>query len=426
MADVLVVGGGLAGVRSCEQLRAVGFEGRITLMGSEDVAPYDRPPLSKQPGADVDLRSAMGLDVFALADEVRLGTPARSLVALRDGRWAVESDEGLIPGDAVIVATGAEPVMPRQWREAGVRTMRTRADSHHFWDPVDPASRLLIIGGGWIGCELAATAAARAGSVHLVEAGPHVLAELPHPAARWVEDLLTGMGVSLHLGGVVEDVRQDGVDVVAALGRGDDAIVLRGDIAVAGLGVRPSTGWLAGSGVRLTPGGAVATDPWGRASQPGVFAVGDAASRYSEVLGRRLSSGHWTEAMKAPVVVAAAVREWLAADLSWWGRTPAAKGWEGIAYVFSDLGDARLLVLGDAAGRHPPDGQEVTHVWREDRGWTCFTLSGGRLLGLASTRPRDIVVARRAMSSDPRGAPLVNPEALADASAAPAAMFLRP
>ena len=143
MARVLVVGAGLAGARICQELRRTGFTGWIGLLGAEREAPYDRPPLTKEPHAEVDLRVAMGLDVWALADVVRLGCTAHALT--EDGgslrvRFSSASDLGA-PGstgaeeelvaDAVVVATGALPIVPSGWRQPGVHVLHTRPDADH-------------------------------------------------------------------------------------------------------------------------------------------------------------------------------------------------------------------------------------------------------------------------------------------------------
>ena len=423
MADVVVVGAGLAGARTCALLRAAGVAGRIVLLGAEAEPPYDRPPLSKDPDAEVDLRPAMGVDVWAHADEVRLGVRADRLVVQpgTGGRLGVECADGSrVEARAVVVATGARPVRPEGWDLAGVHVLHTRSEAAQFWSGVRPGTRLVVAGGGWIGCEAAATAAARGGQVDLFEAAATLLEgrvppEVSERVARW----LTGVGVRLHLGSPVR-----GIDPVGG------ALAVSGtpaDLVLVALGVRPETDWVAGSGVERGEGGAVLVDPWGRSSVPGVFAVGDAAQRWSPRRGTHLPGGHWTEALNAPEALAPAIVQWLDAGLgsSGWRDAPRLPAADPIPYVFSDVGARRLLVLGA-----PAVGQVI---WREsagiaapeDEAWSAFTLDpDGRLLGMCTSgRPRDLTVARRAMQAHPTGTPRTDPRALADPHAAPAAMF---
>ncbi len=430
MADVLVVGAGLAGARTCDLLRGAGLTGRLVLIGAEAEPPYDRPPLTKDPGVEVDLRSAMGLDVWAAADEVRLGVRAERLT-VRPGEPAglvvACSDGTELAAGAVVVATGANPVVPAGWQIPGTHVLHTRSGAGSLWADVRPGGRLAIVGGGWIGCEAAATAAGRGAHVDVFEAAGQLLAgRVPPEVARRIATWLADAGVEVHvatpIGGIAT---RDGAVAVAGL---------TADVALVALGVRPATGWLAGSGVGLTDSGAVRVDPWGRSTVPGVFAVGDAADRWSPRYAAHLPGGHWTEALNAPEAVAPVVADW-AADGAGdraagddpspraWTATPSHPAPDRIPYVFSDIGGRRLLVLGA-----PAAGRRV--VWRESAGdapeeWSAFTLDASeRLVGMCTAgRPRDLVAARRAMTDHPRGTPRVDPGALADPTALPRAMF---
>ncbi len=421
MADVVVVGAGLAGARTCTLLRAAGVAGRIVLLGAEAEPPYDRPPLTKDPDAEVDLRPAMGVDVWAHADEVRLGVRAEGLVGSAGSRLSVRrSDGAVIDARAVVVATGASPVPPAGWDRAGVHVLHTRAEAGKFWAGVGPGVRLAVVGGGWIGCEAAATAASRGARVALLEASGTVLAgRVPAEVSERVAAWLVGAGVQIHLERPVSDIEdRGGALVVSGMGV---------DLVLAALGVRPSTGWLDGSGVRRAADGAVLVDPWGRSSLAGVFSVGDAAQRWSPRFGMHLSGGHWTDALNGPETVASAVGQWVGGEFAAesWGRSLSVPAADPIPYVFSDIGARRLLVLGA-----PAQGQVI---WREADGvrvpgaeaWSAFSLDeSGRLLGMCTSgRPRDLAAARRAMLGHPTGTPRSDPGALADPDATPASMF---
>ena len=201
----------------------------------------------------------------------------------------------------------------------------------------------------------------------------------------------------------------------------------RADLVLVALGVRPATVWLAESGVEQAPRGAVLVDPWGRSSAPGVFAVGDAADRWSPRYGTHLPGGHWTEALNAPETVAPAVAQWAGAGLgsAWWADPPPSlPAADPIPYVFSDIAARRLLVLG-APGEGRVVWREATPAAEDPDAWSAFTLDASdRLLGLCTSgRPRDLAVARRAMLAHPTGTPRTDPAALADPRATPAAMF---
>jgi NADPH-dependent 2,4-dienoyl-CoA reductase/sulfur reductase-like enzyme len=412
VAHVLVVGAGLAGARVCTLLRAAGFGGRITLVGAEDEPPYDRPPLTKDPDATVDLRAAMGIDVWAAADEVLLATRAAALlpgpddlrvrlVPAVDGPAAVRAD-GVGPdvaADAVVVATGAEPVQPVAWAGPGVHTLHTRADAAVLWPMVGPGTRLVVVGGGWVGCEAAATAAARGARVTLLEAADRLLAgRVPAVVGEWVAEHLAAAGVLVRTRAPVEHVEAAlGVPGSVPTVRVDRAVVPADQVLVA-LGVRPATGWLGGSGVLRDETAAVVVDPWGRASRAGVLAVGDAATRWSPRARRHLPGGHWTAAMQDPEALVPALLAWLAADprtraAAW--RAPAGEAPDPVPYVFSDLGGPMLQVIGDVtapgAVDWQPDASGFTAAVHDD---------AGQLLGLCAVgHPRAITRARRLLRS---------------------------
>jgi NADPH-dependent 2,4-dienoyl-CoA reductase/sulfur reductase-like enzyme len=424
VADVVIVGAGLAGARTCALLRSSGVTGRIVLIGAEPDPPYDRPPLTKDPDAEVDLRPAMGVDVWAHADDIRLGTRAEGLDVScgPGGALAVLcSDGSRLPARAVVVATGAAPVRPALWDQAGAHVLHDRAGAAQFWAAVRPGVRLVVVGGGWIGCEAAATAAGRGAHVAVVEARGTLLEgrvppEVGHRVAGW----LAGAGVALHLGSAARGIEQTAAGVVVS--------GLPADLVLVALGVRPETAWLGGSGVELGAGGAVLVDQWGRSSAQGVFAVGDAASTWSPRYGAHLPGGHWTQALNAPETLAPAVAQWVEAQSSAaqpWGEPPDVPAADPIPYVFSHVGERRLLVLGSPAHGRVVWRQEGQGIELDSEAWTAFTLDGqDRLIGMCTSgRPRDLAIARRAMLAHPGGTPRADPAALADPGSDPVAMF---
>ena len=424
MAGVVVIGAGLAGARTCSALRAAGVQEAVVLLGAESEPPYDRPPLSKDPQAEVDLRDSMGIDVWSAAD-VRLGVAATRLHTGADGSGESAtlvvgcSDGTELAAGAVVLATGADPVLPAAWVRPGVHVLHTREQSASFWGQVHPGSRLAIVGGGWVGCEAAATAARRGARVELFEGGAQLLGgRVPAQVSDWVSTWLAELGVRVHTGCPVAGIGEVGGSL-AVEGR-------EADVVLAALGVRPATAWLDGADVPRSESGAVLVDGWGRSGFPGVFAVGDAAARWSARYSAHLPGGHWTEALNAPEALAPVVAEWVRGHRggSRWAAAPEPAPVDPIPYVFSDLGGKMLLVLGDAASG--------IVVWRTssdaDPGsdaWTAFSVDDSdRLLGMCTVgRPRDLAVVRRAMLADPGGAPRTDPSALVDPAAAPAAMF---
>jgi 3-phenylpropionate/trans-cinnamate dioxygenase ferredoxin reductase component len=288
---VVVAGAGLAGFRTVEVLRERGFAGPITLIGADPRPPYDRPPLSKKFLAEPDLDPSLKADFVALDVDFR---PDEAAAAL--GEELVTS-RGAYPFDHLVLATGALPVaLPGDGRQ---RFLRTYDDALALRDLFKPGLRLAIVGAGWIGAELATAAAAHGSQVTVVEAGPAPLAAaIGAPVGAQIARWYAAAGVDLRVATAVEAVRPGGLDLA---GGGQ----VEADEVVTAVGVRPATGWLEDSGVRLENG--VAVDAGLRTSRPGVFAAGDCAAFESRRFGRRMRVEHWDVALKQPEVIAANV-----------------------------------------------------------------------------------------------------------------------
>jgi 3-phenylpropionate/trans-cinnamate dioxygenase ferredoxin reductase component len=364
---VVVVGAGLAGLRTATELRARGYVGQICLIGAEARPPYDRPPLSKKvltEGVDPSLNANFGtLDVDFRPEETATALDAATVVTNRDK----------YPFDHVVLATGALPVaLPGTGRQ---RFLRSYGDALELRGLFRPGLRLAIVGAGWIGAELATAAAAGGCQVTVVEAGPAPLAAAVGAAvgaqtARWY----TEAGVQLRVGVAVESVQPAGL---ALAGGG----WIAADEIVTAVGVRPATGWLEGSGVRLENG--VAVDAGLRASRPGVFAVGDCAAFESRRFGRRLRFEHWDVALHAPEVAAANV---LGGD----------EVYDPVPYFWSEQ-FGRMVQY---AGYH---GDADRLIWRGDPAgpmWAAGWLAAGRLVAILTVgRPRDLLQGRRIIAS---------------------------
>ncbi len=343
---IVVVGASLAGLRACEALRTDGFAGSVTLVGAEAHRPYDRPPLSKKLLAGewepdrIELRKANDLDALGL--DVRLATPALALDT--DARVVELADGTTVPYDAVIIATGsATRRLPGQEGIAAVHELRTLDDALALRARiVDGAARVVVIGAGFIGLEVAATARGRGCNVTVLEG-------LPAPLVRGLGPEMGRAATAVHAAAGI-DIRTD--VVVTALGEdgvtlADGSFVLA-DVIVVGIGVAPATGWLAGSGLEVRDG--IVCDATLAAGPPGVYAAGDVARWPNELYGEEMRIEHWTNAAEQG---AAAARNALA-EIA--GGTRMA--YAPVPFFWSDQGRHRIQFLGRAA-TDPDDRVEV-------------------------------------------------------------------
>jgi len=376
---IVVAGGGLAGLRTAEELRARGYAGAVTMIGAEDRPPYDRPPLSKRLMTGQLDDTTLREDMQSLGLELRLGETA---TGLDDG--VLRTDRGEHRFDRLVLATGATPIgLPGPGAQ---RFLRTMGDALTLRARLRPGLRLAIVGAGWIGAELATAAAASGCRVTVIEA-----AATPLAAALGTEigGLTTGWyaaaGVDLLLGQAVESVQPGGL----ALAGGD---WLPADEVVTAVGVRPATGWLEGSDVALDNG--VAADEQLRTSVPGVFAVGDCAAFWSLRYRRRLRFEHWDVALRAPAVVAA-------------NLTGAAEAYDPVPYFWSEQFGRMVQYVGhhEGADRMLMRGDPAAPRWG-----VCWLAGGALVALLAVDSPRDLGQGRRLIEA---GTP-VDPLRLAD------------
>ncbi|CAM5538555.1 oxidoreductase [Streptomyces narbonensis] len=279
--QVVIVGAGMAGVQTAVALREQGFTGPVTLIGAEPHQPYDRPPLSKAILLGKAEDSAFDVDFEALDVELRLGL---DVTGLRAADHEIDTEAGPVPYNVLVVATGAHPItLPGAEGVPGVHLLRTLDDAVRLGPVLERRHTVVVVGAGWIGAEFATAARAAGCAVTVVEMADRPLAgalpaEVTAPMAGWYgangAELLTHARVD-----TVEPGR-----VVLADGR-----ELPANAVVVGIGARPATGWLAGSGIALDPSGAVTADERLRTSLPDVYAVGDCAS-YPPRRGRRRAS----------------------------------------------------------------------------------------------------------------------------------------
>ncbi|WP_405816910.1 FAD-dependent oxidoreductase [Streptomyces sp. NBC_01390] len=304
MRTVAVVGASLAGLSAARSLRKQGYDGRLVLIGDEAHRPYDRPPLSKEFLAGTLGEAELGLEADGedLGAEWLLGTRAIGLdrtdrsVRLADGRG--------VRADGIVIATGAAArTLPGADGLTGVHTLRTLDDARALRDELALGGRLVVIGGGFIGAEVASTAYALGLDVTVVEAAPTPLAgPLGETMGAVVSGLHADHGVRLLCGTGVKGLSGERrvEAVLLADGRSVPA-----DIVVVGVGARPCVDWLAGSGVALENGVKCGAD--GRTSLAGVVAVGDCANWYDPRVGAHRRVEHWTGALERPAAAVAAL-----------------------------------------------------------------------------------------------------------------------
>ncbi|MCK2215860.1 FAD-dependent oxidoreductase [Actinomadura sp. ATCC 31491] len=302
--SVLVVGASAGGLAVAEALRRQGYRGSLTLLGAEPHPPYDRPPLSKQilagtwEGERAHLRPPA--ELAGLEAELVLGDPAVRLDAA--AREVVTASGRVLRAQAVVLATGLTPArLPGQDGLAGVHVLRTLDDALALRARLLTGPRLVVVGEGVLGAEVAATARGMGLDVTLAGMGAAVLGDqLAGPVAALLTRLHAERGVRLRLGSAVAGLAggEGGVTGVR-LATGE---LLPADAVVVAVGSRPATGWLAGSGLRLGDG--VECDSRCRAADD-VYAVGDLASFHHERLGRRMRLENRANAAEQAQVVAA-------------------------------------------------------------------------------------------------------------------------
>lgn len=301
---LVVVGASLAGLRAVEAARADGFAGQIVLLGDEEHLPYDRPPLSKQlldeeldvPHFHTETHYRDELDV-----ELRLGVPA---VGIDPGRHEIVTVDGAVPYDAAVIATGASPrTLPGISGVTDVTALRTLDDAGRVRRALDQGRRLLIIGGGFIGAEVASAARRRSLPVTVIEASPYPLERaLGREMGKSLSAMHARNGVDLRIGTSVVELDRRGEEIVGAVL--SDGSTVSCDFVLVSIGAIPNTGWLRESGIALAPDGGIVCDRFLESSLPGVYAAGDIASFPNSLTGRHGRIEHWTSANEQGAVAA--------------------------------------------------------------------------------------------------------------------------
>ncbi|MFS4095216.1 NAD(P)/FAD-dependent oxidoreductase [Streptomyces sp. AF1A] len=384
---VVVVGAGMAGVQTAVALREQGFKGGVTVIGAEPHQPYDRPPLSKAVLLGKAEDSAFDVDFDSLGVDLRLGCEAQGV---RPAEHELDTEAGPVPYDVLVLATGAEPItLPGTEGVPGVHLLRTLDDAERLRPVLSRQHDIVVVGAGWIGAEFA-TAAREAGcAVTVVEAADRPLpgslpAEVAAPMAAWYADA----GAELRTHARVERV-EPGAVVLA------DGTRLPAGAVVVGIGARPATAWLAGSGIELGARGEIVADAHLRASVPDVYAVGDCASFPSARYDERLLVHHWDNALQGPRTVAAHIL----------GETAAV--YDPVPYFWSEQ-FGRFVQY---AGHHAAADRLVRRGDPAGPAWSVCWLREDRLVAvLAVGRPRDLAQGRRLIEAGRR----MSPQSLSD------------
>ncbi|WP_241387277.1 NAD(P)/FAD-dependent oxidoreductase [Rhodococcus sp. CH91] len=374
---VVTVGAGQVAAVAARTLRRRGFDGRIVLLGDEPYAPYQRPPLSKE-----FLAGREGVGSLALltpkwldANDIDIRTGVQ-VQRIDTARRTVEFDGGEIAADAIVLATGGRPrTLPTTGsRPDLVHYLRTLDDATALAARLTPGSTLAIVGGGFIGLEIAATARSLGVTVTVVEQAGHLLGGiLGEQVGRYCADLHRRNGVDLRTGTGVASVTTSESGVRITTTGGD---IIDADAVVVGIGIVPNTDIATTSG--LTVDGGVVVDSTGRTSVENIYAAGDVAKRFSPREGRHVRVEHFDNANRQAAVVADTIvgRQSLSDDPHWF---------------WSDQYDTNIQFAGSASGT-----TELVVRGDTDSGeFSVFYLAGDVLAAaFAMDRGEDIMAAR--------------------------------
>ena len=380
---IVLVGGGLASQRAAETLRRRGYDGPVRIVCAEAEPPYDRPPLSKQVLAGAASEDSVGFRPAAWyaenGVELLLGERAAALEAER--RQLVLAGGERLPYDQLLIATGGEARRLPFLRHENVHALRTLADARALRAELRPGTRLAIVGAGFIGQEVAATARHLGVEVTIVEALATPLAPiLGEQLGSWFADLHAEEGVRLITGAMLEGARggERVEELVLADGRR-----LECDVVVVGVGTVPATGWLRGSGLDER---GVRVDAAGRTELPGVYAAGDASIPFDPRWGAHSRTEHWDAAAWQGAATARAML----------GEEPGAPP---LPSFWSDQYGVRVQCVG-----HPHHGDEVAvegdPAARDFE--AVFSRAGVPVAGLTVGRPRAIPALRKRIENGER------------------------
>ena len=380
---VVIVGGGLAAARTAEQLRRADYSGPITIISEEVHLPYNRPPLSKEVlRSEVDDVTLKPREFYAEHDiTLRLGSAA---TRLDTADHTVTLDDGTVLGyDELVIATGLVPRrIPAFPDLEGIRVLRSFDESLALRRHASAARHAVVVGAGFIGCEVAASLRGLGVDVVLVEPQPAPLASvLGAQVGGLVARLHRSEGVDVRTEVTVAEVRGQGhVDTVVLT----DGAEVPADLVVVGIGSRPATEWLEGSGIQADNG--VICDAVGRTSAPNVWALGDVAS-WRNPRGHQVRVEHWSNvAEQAHVLVPAMMGEDVPSTVV-------------VPYFWSDQYDIKIQCLGE------PQATDIVHLVEDDgRKFLAYYERDGVVAGVVGGgKPGQVMKTRAKIAA---GAPI--------------------
>jgi 3-phenylpropionate/trans-cinnamate dioxygenase ferredoxin reductase subunit len=360
----VIVGGGLAAGKAAEGLRENGFGGRVVLIGDEHHLPYERPPLSKgylMGNEEIDNAFVHPPDWYDDQDiDLRLGSHA---TAIDLEAHTVTAGDSSLHYDRLLIATGSTPRRFPLADESGapVTYLRRIEDSERIKAGLQPGRRIAIIGGGWIGLEVAAAARLAGCAVVVIEALELPLLRVLGPeVAELFASLHTSHGVEVRTKASVTGVTYDDPRAVVRL---DDGSSVEADLLVVGVGVTPNSGLGEAAGLKTENG--IVVDEHLRASHLDVFAAGDVANAYHPVVGRHLRVEHWDNAIHQGLTAA---RNMLGAE----------EAYDRLPYFYTDQYDLGMEYVGNVG----PEGYDEVVLRGDGPGlvFTAFWLKDGRVL----------------------------------------------
>lgn len=371
----------MAALYTVISLREKGFDGEITMVSAEQHHPYDRPPLSKEVLAGKTDSSMLDADWHELELDLRLGVSATSLEA----HDTVVTTEGDLGFDRLVIATGSFPLwLPGSEGLAGVHVLRTIEDSLQLRAALQPGAKVVIIGAGWIGAEVATAAATAGCEVTVVEGMEYPLAAaMPREIGSLTEAWYAEAGIRLLLSSAVASVRSGAV----LLASGEE---IPAHAIVVGIGVRPQTAWV-GDALERSDRGAIVVDERCRTSRGNVFAVGDCTVFASRRFGRDMHVEHWDNARRQPLVAAANIVS---------APDDPDLTYDPVPYFWSQ----QLGRMVQYVGSHDATDELVWRWPPTEAKWSAFWLSDDDRItaAIGVSRPRDVIQARGLIESGAR------------------------
>ncbi|AOJ07028.1 NAD(P)/FAD-dependent oxidoreductase [Burkholderia mayonis] len=381
---VVVIGGGQAAGWVVKTLRGEGFAGRIVMIADEVHLPYERPPLSKAVlagDADISTVRVVQPDEFGTL-AVETWQPERAASIDRARRVVRTASGREVEYERLVIATGGAP---RRLPDSIVKTpnlhyLRTLDEAVALGEKLRASRRVLVIGGGWIGLEVAATARKLGVDAVVVEGAPRLCARsVPGAVSDFLLDLHRANGVDVRLNASLASLDAHPDDASRVRATLADGTTVDADIAVAGIGLALNTSLAADAGLHVDDG--IVVDEYGATSDPAIFACGDVANHPNAWLKRRVRLESWANAQNQAIAAAKAVLG---------VRAPYAE----IPWFWSDQYDVNLQILGDL----PADAQLVIRGDVAARRATLFFLTDGALRGvIAINSARDLKLARKWM-----------------------------